>query len=146
MVLEEDCAQDFVKDLGAKMVQSLLKGDVSALAELLDEGFVLRLQDGERISKDEWLGLIATCQMRYSSLSVELGAVHIYDGQVAFLSGHTVSDKTVRGRRVAGRFPYTALYVCRYGNWKVVAIHQIGEARRNSASASSSTEAASFWP
>jgi hypothetical protein len=138
MVLEEYRAEDCVKDLGAKVVQSLLGGDTSSLSELLDEGFVLRMHNGERISKEEWLRLLATRQIHYDSLSVEFAAVHVYDGQVAFLSGYTESEKTYRGRRVAGSFPFTALYVCRRGNWQIVAIHQIEDCSRNRAAARAS--------
>ncbi len=146
MMLEEYRAEDCVKDLGAKVVQSLLEGDASALSELLDEGFVLRLHDGERISKEEWLHLLSTRQIQYDSLSVEFAAVHVYDGQVAFLSGHSDSDKMYRGKRVAGRFSYTALYVCRQGNWQIVAIHQISDSARIGAGSRARIEPAPFWP
>ena len=146
MVLEEYRAEDCVKDLGAKVVQSLLDGDASTLSGFLDEGFVLRLSDGERIYKEEWLRLLETRQIRYDSLSVEFGAVHVYDGQVAFLSGHSDSEKTYRGKRISGRFPYTALYVCRRGQWQIVAIHQIGDCKRNGAGVRATVEPAPFWP
>lgn len=123
MVSEESRVEDHVKDLGARLAQTLLQGDTSAIAELLDEGFVLRMPDGERIFKEELLRLLGNRQMRYESLSLELAGVHVYDGQVAFLSGHCTCAKQFRDQWLEGRFPFTALYVCRRGNWQIVAIH-----------------------
>ena len=122
---EESQVEARVKSLGVRVAQSLLASDTSALDGLLDDGFVLRMPDGERIMKEELLHLVANRQMRYDSLMLELGGVHVYDGQVAFLSGHCNCDKFFRGRRMAGRFPFTALWVCRRGNWQVVAIHHL---------------------
>ena len=122
---EESQVEARVKKLGARVAQSLLASDASALEGLLDDGFVLRMPDGERIMKEELLHLVANRQMRYDSLMLELGGVHVYDGQVAFLSGHCNCDKFFRGRRMAGRFPFTALWVCRRGNWQIVAIHHL---------------------
>ena len=122
---QESQVEARVKSLGARLAQSLLASDTSALDGLLDDGFVLRMPDGERILKDEVLQLVADRQMRYDSLLLELGGVHVYDGQVAFLSGYCNCDKFFRGRRLAGRFPFTALWVCRRGNWRIVAIHHL---------------------
>jgi hypothetical protein len=122
---EESKVEARVKSLGARVAQSLLASDTTALDGLLDDGFVLRMPDGERIMKDELLYLVANRQMRYDSLLLELGGVHVYDGQVAFLSGHCNCDKLFRGRRLAGRFPFTALWVCRRGDWMIVAIHHL---------------------
>ncbi len=128
MVLEECRVEDHVKSLGAKVVQCLLKADTASLSEILDDGFVLRQPDGQLISKDQWLQLLATGQIRYDSLVAEFTDVHVYDGQVAFVSGYTVSSKTYCGQQITGRFPYTVLYVCRAGEWHIVAIHQIESA------------------
>jgi hypothetical protein len=125
MVLEDSRVEDHVKDLGAKVAEALLLGDSSSLAELLGEGFVLRMPDGERILRDELLDMLANRQMRYDALSVEFGGVQVYDGQVAFLSGYCNCVKYLRGQHIAGRFPFTALYVCRRGIWQIVAIHHI---------------------
>jgi len=122
---EESKVEARVKSLGARVAQSLLASDTAALDGLLDDGFVLRMPDGERIMKDELLHLVANRQMRYDSLMLELGGVHVYDGQVAFLSGHCNCDKLFRGRRLAGRFSFTALWVCRRGDWLIVAIHHL---------------------
>ncbi len=130
---EESQVEARVKSLGARVAQSLLAGDTTALDGLLDDGFVLRMLDGERIMKDELLHLVANRQLRYDSLKLELGGVHVYDGQVAFLSGYCNCDKIFRGRRLAGRFPFTALWVCRRGNWQIVAIHHLEEDERGRA-------------
>jgi hypothetical protein len=122
---QESQVEARVKSLGGHLAQSLLASDTSALDDLLDDGFVLRMPDGERILKEEVLRLVANRQMRYDSLLLELGGVHVYDGQVAFLSGYCNCDKLFRGRRLAGRFPFTALWVCRRGNWQIVAIHHL---------------------
>jgi Domain of unknown function (DUF4440) len=114
-----------VKSLGACVAQSLLAADTTSLEGLLAEGFVLRMPDGERIFKDQLLHLVAHRQMRYESLLLELSGVHVYDGQVAFFSGHCNSDKHFRGQRLTGRFPFTALSVCRRGTWQIVAIHHL---------------------
>ncbi len=119
-----------VKSLGARLAQSLLTADTASLEGLLAEGFVLRMPDGERILKEELLHLVANRQMRYESLLVELAGVHVYDGQVAFLSGHCDSDKHFRGQRMTGRFPFTALWVCRRGRWQIVAIHHLESEER----------------
>ena len=122
----EDCSsEDRVKNLGAKVVQCLLGADTGALADLLDEGFVLRLPDVERIRKHEWLLLLSSGQARYNALSVEHPAIHLYDGQVAFLSGFFELQKSYLGRNISGRYPFTALYVCKLGIWRLVALHQI---------------------
>ena len=125
MVGEKCSVEDRVRDLGARVVESLLQADTGQLSNLLDEGFVLRLPDGERLHKDEWLRLLSSGQARYKALSVEHSALHLYDRQVAFLSGHFNLQKVYRGRAIAGRFPYTALYVCKNGTWRLVALHQI---------------------
>jgi hypothetical protein len=121
----ESQVEDRVKSLGACVAKSLLASDTTALEGLLGDGFVLRMPDGERIFKEELLHLLTNRQMRYESLLLELGGVHVYDGQVAFLSGHCNSDKYIRGRHWAGRFPFTALSVCRRGTWQIVAIHNL---------------------
>ena len=114
-----------VKRLGARVAELLLASDAGALDGLLGEGFVLRMTDGERIFKEELLQLVANKQMRYESLLLEVTGVHVYDGQVAFLSGHCNTDKFFRGQRLTGRFPFTALWVCRHGKWQIVAIHHL---------------------
>jgi len=114
-----------VKRLGARVAELLLAGDAASLEGLLGEGFVLRMTDGERIFKEQLLHLVADRQMRYVSLFLEVSGVHVYDSQVAFLSGHCNTDKIFRGQRLTGRFPFTALWVCRHGKWKIVAIHHL---------------------
>jgi len=135
MVVEDCSVEDRVKNLGATVVDCLLRADTSVLAELLDEGFVLRLPDGERIHKDEWLRLLASGQARYHALSVEHTAIHLYDRQVAFLSGYFDLQKIYRGRKINGRYPYTALYVCKNGRWRLVALHQIDRGEKSSSAA-----------
>lgn len=125
MVAEESRVEDHVKDLGEKLAQTLLQGDTAAAADLLAEGFVLRMPDGERILKEELLLLLANRQVRYDALSLDLADVHVYDGQVAFLSGHCICSKQFRERRMEGRFPFTALYVNRRGTWQIVAMHHL---------------------
>jgi len=125
MVLEESRVEDRVKKLGARVAECLSQNDSVGLAALLEEGFVLRLPDGEKIAREELLGLLANRQMRYDRLTIEFGSVQVYDGQVAFLSGQCDSAKTLRGRRIVGQHPFTALYVCRRGDWQLVAIHQM---------------------
>lgn len=125
MVLEESRAEADIKRLGASLAQTLLEEDASATAELLDEGFVLRMPDGERIAKEELIGLLTSRQIRFDSLSLEMGSVHVYDGQVAFLSGHCGGSRLFRNQRMSGRFAFTALCVCRRGTWQVVAIHRL---------------------
>jgi hypothetical protein len=122
---QESQVEARVKSLGARVAQCLLASDTASLEALLGDGFVLRMPDGERIFKEELLHLVANRQMRYESLMLELSGVHVYDGQVAFLSGHCNSDKFFRGRRLTGRFPFTALSVRRHGNWQIVAIHHL---------------------
>jgi hypothetical protein len=130
---QESRLEDRVRNLGVRVAQSLLAGDSGSLDDLLDDGFVLRMPDGERIMKEELLHLLANRQMRYESLLLELAGVHVYDGQVAFLSGHCNSDKQFRGRRLAGRFPFTALSVCKRGTWQIVAIHHLEAGEREGA-------------
>ena len=125
MVSEESRVEDRVKDLGERLAQTLLQGDSTAAAELLGEGFVLRLPDGERIFKEELLRLLANRQVRYDSLSLDLADVHVYDGQVAFLSGHCAGSKQFREQRLDGRHPFTALCVNRRGTWQIVALHYL---------------------
>jgi hypothetical protein len=114
-----------VKSLGGRVAQALLAGDTASLDNLLGAAFVLRMADGERIVKEELLHMVANRQVRYESLLLELTGVHVYDGQVAFLSGHCNTDKFFRGQRMTGRFPFTALWVCRLGKWEIVAIHHL---------------------
>lgn len=125
MVAEDSRVESHVKDLGARLAQTLLEGDAVGADPLLDEGFVLRLPDGERIFKQELLGMLLSREARYESLAVELAGVHVYDGQVAFLSGHCQGAKQFRERRMVGRFPFSLLCVCRRGTWQVVAIHYL---------------------
>jgi len=125
MVLEESRVENLVQNLGVKIVECLLQGDTASLASFLNEGFVFRLAGGERLNKEQWLEMLSNGQFRYDSLTVEQTAVHVYDRQMAFVSGRSESRKTLRGRRVHGDFPYTALYVCRGGQWQIVAIHQL---------------------
>jgi len=135
MVVEDCSVEGRVKNLGDSVVQCLLRADTATLADLLDEGFVLRLPDGERIHKDEWLRLLASGQARYDVLSVEHVAIHLYDRQVAFLSGFFDLQKIYRGRKIHGRFPYTALYVCKNGSWRLVALHQIDRGEKSNSAA-----------
>ena len=123
--VDESRVEDHIKELATEMVRCLLQGDARSLAGCLDEGFVLRLPNGERLPKMQWLDLLSTGQIRYESLWVECEAIHVYDRQVAFTSGHSVTRKSFRGRHVDGRFPYTALYVCRRGQWQILAIHEL---------------------
>ena len=73
----------------------------------------------------ELLRLLANRQVRYDALTLDLTGVHVYDGQVAFLSGHCNFTKQFRNQRMDGRFPFTALYVCRRGTWQMVAMHHL---------------------
>ena len=132
---DESRVEDHIKELATEMVRCLLQGDARSLAGCLDEGFVLRLPNGERLPKMQWLDLLSTGQIRYESLWVECEAIHVYDRQVAFTSGHSVARKSFCGRHVDGRFPYTALYVCRRGQWQIVAIHQLENETGRSAAA-----------
>lgn len=125
MVLEESRVEADIKRLGASLAQTLLEEDALATADLLDEGFILRMPDGERIAKEELIGLIASRQIRFDSLSLEMGSIHVYDGQVAFLSGHCSGSRVFRNQRMSGGFAFTALCVCRRGIWQIVAIHRL---------------------
>ena len=122
---DESRVAHHIKELATEMVRCLLQGDAKSLAACLDEGFMLRLPNGERVPKMQWLDLLSSGQIRYDSLSVECEAIHVYDRQVVFTSGHCLTRQSFRGQSVEGRFPYTALYVCRRGQWQIVAIHQL---------------------
>ena len=141
MVWEESRAESRietqVREMGARVAQCLLRGDSKALADLLGEGFILRLPSGDRVSREVLLELLSSGEMRYEALSVEFNAVQVYDGNVAFVSGASHSAAFYRGRHHAGRFPFTALYVCRKADWQIVAIHHMDVGASNVASASS---------
>src|SRR5438132_4253642 len=118
MTLEEE-----LRDIERDRLRALVRGDLNRARELHADDFQLVNPAGETLSKEEYLGLIATGGLKY--LVWEPGEIAVR------ISGDTAAiryQSVIEGVRAGQPFPrnhywHTDTYERRAGRWQVVWSH-----------------------
>lgn len=112
---------DQLRAIERERLRSLVDADMEVARRLHADDFQLITPTGGAVSKDEYLGLIASADVDYLEWEPEEIDMRLYDG-VAVLRYRARLKIAVKGQPDApsGRFWHTDLYEKRSGQWQVV--------------------------
>lgn len=109
-----------VEAVERERLRLLVAGDVAAARELHADDFQLITPPGQAISREEYLGLIGSGQLSYSSWEPAEVTVRVY-GDAAVLRYRAALEGSFGGEVLPSmRLWHTDLYERREGRWQVV--------------------------
>jgi ketosteroid isomerase-like protein len=109
-----------LREVERDRLRALVRGDLHRARELHAEDFQLVNPAGETLSRDEYLGLIASGELDYVVWEAGEIAVHI-DGDAAVIRYQSILQGAVAGQPIPrDRYWHTDTYEKREGRWQVV--------------------------
>lgn len=117
---------DILRDTERERLRALVAADVARAGPLHADDFQLINPLGGALSKEQYLGGIASGQIKYLAWEPESIAVRRY-GDVAVIRYQSQLEIIVQGRHIPRqRYWHTDLYERRNGQWQVVWSHATG--------------------
>jgi ketosteroid isomerase-like protein len=99
---------------------ALHRKDVSFIANVLADEFVVTTSSGERATRAQELALVAEFDQQIDSVKLDEFTVKVYDNTaVVWFTEHLVGRR--QGAQVEVTFRYTDVFVRRAGRWQCVA-------------------------
>jgi hypothetical protein len=118
--LSEVAEADRIRNSERRRLRALIDGDLEAARKLHADNFQLITPAGRSLSRDEYLGEIASGDLKYLVWEPAEIAVHLYDG-VAVIRYQSDLEVVSGGRHVPKtRYWHTDSYEQREGHWQVV--------------------------
>jgi ketosteroid isomerase-like protein len=99
--------------------EAILRNDVRRMSALLAEDWVLFDSDGGALSRDRFLGVIASGDLVHDGMKLDSPAIRIY-GNTAVVSGIASSSGKYRGQPFSLRERSTDVFIKRHGRWQCV--------------------------
>src|SRR5262249_38145545 len=101
-------------------LRALVARDVEEAGPLHADDFQLITPGGERLSKDDYLGMIASGELQYLVWDPEDIAVHTYGEDAAAIRYRSEINVRRSGELYYGRYWHTDTYERRADQWQVV--------------------------
>ena len=109
-----------LREIERERLKTLVRGDIVRAREVHADDFQLINPAGEALSKEQYLGLIASGRFRYAQWDPEEIAVRVH-GDVAVIRYRATIEPVFEGQKARqGRYWHTDLYERRDGRWQVV--------------------------
>ena len=99
---------------------ALMRSDVAALSEILDDGYIQYNDAGEPFTKQQILANLRSGAIHYPSI-VSTGRVVRLFGDAAVVHGTEEDDVETAGKNFHVRYMYLDVLLKREGKWKLVA-------------------------
>lgn len=109
-----------IMELEAERFRAMQTVDVAALDRILSDDLVYTHANGLRQTKDDVIGVLASRDMKYESITPEDTRVRIY-GDTAVLTGHANVKINAQGQDQSFKICYLDVYVKQEGRWQMVA-------------------------
>lgn len=117
---------DILRDTERERLRALVAADVARAGPLHADDFQLINPLGGALSKEQYLGGIASGQIKYLAWEPESIVVRLY-GDVGVIRYPSQLEIIVQGHHIPrGRYWHTDLYERRDGQWQVVWSHATG--------------------
>jgi uncharacterized protein (TIGR02246 family) len=114
---------ELLRDIEKRRLRSLVTGDLTTARELHADDFQLINPFGGALSKDQYLGMIQSGELKYLVWEPAEIAVRIYQDS-ASLRYRARIENLVRGQKISLReYWHTDVYEKRSGRWQVVYSH-----------------------
>lgn len=107
-------------ELDARRREALVRADLAVLGELLDDGLRYGHANGVLDTKAELLAQLGSGELRYRAIRVEASQAREVGG-ACVVSGLQSVEVTARGREIASRSVFTAVYAKQGGRWRLIA-------------------------
>jgi hypothetical protein len=118
--LSEVAEADRIRNFERRRLRALIDGDLEAAYELHAHNFQLITPAGRSLSREEYLGEIASGHLKYLAWEPSEIAVHLYD-KAAFIRYQSDLEVVSGGRHVPkARYWHTDSYEQRERHWQVV--------------------------
>jgi ketosteroid isomerase-like protein len=105
--------------LDEEFARAVVRADARALERLLAEDFSATGPDGERVGRKEFIGEIASGDLKLAALTPDDHLVRLYGTAAVVNHGGTMRGERV-GRDAGGRYRWTHIFVRRGGRWRCV--------------------------
>ena len=113
-------AEETLRKVEHARLRALVGGNLDRATELHADDFQLINPAGESLSKDAYLGMIGSGELRYLMWEPEEIAVHMHGDGAAAIRYRSVIDGEVAGQSIRGRYWHTDTYELRAGRWQAV--------------------------
>jgi hypothetical protein len=123
-------APEKLRDIERARLHALVCRDLDRAGELHSDDFQLINPAGQSLSKDAYLGMVASGELRYLVWEPGEIAVRMYGEDAAVIRYTSVIEGVVSGQAIPrGRYWHTDTYERRGGRWQAVWSHatQTGE-------------------
>lgn len=118
--LQAQRPEDQLLALERAFFDALLQADVAALGEILAEDFMLIDVSGGQMTKDQFLGVLATGQLKFTSITAQSGSrVRVYGTAAAAVNGRTVMSMQFMNTELNVESRYTHVYAPDAGTWRM---------------------------
>ena len=111
---------DELRMVERERLRVLVRGDIERARELHADDFQLINPAGAALSREEYLGLIASGEFRYALWEPESISVRLHDGAAVIRYRATIEPVFQGSKAERGRYWHTDLYEIREGRWQVV--------------------------
>jgi hypothetical protein len=121
-VYYKESIHQHVLQLERRWTDAELRGDVDALAELLDQDFRFVGPNGSLIDRERYLNARNARELTHNSFVWADVGVSVYSG-AAVAIGRLTQRSTHRGRDISGDFRATQVVVQQGHYWKIACLH-----------------------
>jgi len=112
--------EEQVRETERARLRALVTGDLDMATGLHADDFQLNNPAGGSLSKDAYLGMIASGELRYRIWEPDEIAVNLHGEHAAAIRYQSVIDGEWAGQSFRGRYWHTDTYERRAGQWQVV--------------------------
>jgi hypothetical protein len=110
---------EVIRGIERQRLQALVQGNIDVARQLHSDDFELINPGGRSLSKEQYLGGIASGQLKYLLWEPDEIHVRLY-GDAAVIRYQSQIQIRVSGNLDSGRFWHTDSYEKRYGQWQAV--------------------------
>ena len=113
-------AEQEIRQLETRRFEAMLRGDVSALEQILSDDLTYTHANAVFETKAEFLGKMKSGQLKYETFEPEDLRVRVY-GTAAVITGIARVKVQVGGNPLSFRLRFTDVYAQQNGRWQMVA-------------------------
>jgi ketosteroid isomerase-like protein len=103
-------------------VDALLKGDAAALGRMWSDDFTMITYRGELRNKNHRVAALKSGTTKYEAIANDIVDLRIY-GDTALVTGYATRKGEEAGKKMAGLFRFSRLWVKKDGRWQLVHLH-----------------------
>jgi len=100
------------------------RGDIAVMNSLLDDDFIITVEDGSTFSKPGYIAHSGDTTVHVSQSEMSDLKVRMHDN-TAVVTGSDTEKSTYKGKDSSGKYVWTDVWVMRDGRWQAVASQSV---------------------